>query len=140
MNKNENPPDRPLGLWLVTLWNGLAAGLAPLVLTLMVFFDSAERSTQKPSWAGSLASLLLAVMILAAAVFTWRGKNPGRVALIGLIGLHYGLLAIRYFGLLAGPDSFDWTALWRGLRAVLWIIINTWYLGSKRIRTFFARS
>jgi len=135
MNKSvepvTHPPARPLTVWILTIWNGISAGLVPLLLTLsMVTLGTSVEGDAPPALAVS-ASLALALAIMGAAWVAWKGRDWGRKALLGLLTVHYGLFAYRSLqlalgGLVEGQSSLR--AYGRVLWSIVWIMLNFFYL------------
>ena len=126
-----HPPARPLTVWILTIWNGLSAGLVPFLLTLsMVTLGTGVEGGTPPAMAVS-ASLALALAIMGAAWAAWEGRDWGRKALLGLLTVHYGLFAYRSLqlamgGIVEGQSSLR--AYGRALWAIAWIALNFFYL------------
>lgn len=137
-------PERPLGVWLLTIYYGLFAGLLPLVAVLLFFFGGEGQAAPGLSWLDLALSVSLSVGIMAAAVGAWRGSNRARIALVLLLILHYGLLVVNNFALstMEGlDDSTRMSAVARGIRYLFHIGVNVWYFFlSERPKAFYQRA
>jgi hypothetical protein len=133
---------RPLGVWILTIWDGVSAGLLPVIGILILFSSTEAQAVVRLSTLDLVWSVFLGVSILAAAVGAWRGNDVARKALIGLVTVHYGILAFNNFSLvLSGivPEGEQPLVLGRAIRSLVWIGINVWYFLSKRPRAFYGR-
>jgi hypothetical protein len=135
---------RPLGVWLLTIYYGLFAGLFPLIAVLVAFFNEEGRAILGLSEVDLGLSVLLAVAILVSAVGAWRGNNVARIVFVVLLFLHYGLLVVSNFRLSTVEglsESMQMTAAGRGIRFIIHIGINVWYFFlSGRPTAFYRRT
>lgn len=130
----ETPPAtpiaRPKGVWLVTTWLGLFAGLLPVGLALYVYFGPAA-DLGVISGLGLAISLTVGLAMIACAIAAWRGHGWARYALVGLAVIHYGLLAHNNYHLATSgiaPDD-KLPRLWaRVFRSLVAMIVVAWYL------------
>jgi hypothetical protein len=83
---------RPLGLWLLPLFDAVLMGLVPCVAALVAFFG-AEAGARPPA-TDVFWPLLMGAGTLVAAEATWRGERWGRVALTALVTLYYGVVVM----------------------------------------------
>ena len=136
---------RPLGVWLLTIYLALFAGIAPLLL--LTFLLAAETPTTEASIPAGPALVVPAFTglgVLVSSIAAWRGRNWGRYALVAFSALHYGLVAANNLGMLWNdtlPDvpSLQPVRLWgRVIRGPIYIAIVAWYfLASKGAKEFY---
>ena len=84
------PPDRPLGVWIITAYVGLFAGLLPLsVLHLVPNFFALGVTEHINGLLSVLGDALLAAGILLFALGAWWGASRARDGLVALASVHY---------------------------------------------------
>ena len=88
-------PDRPLGIWLLTLYALVFAGLAPFLAALGLL--GVARSDLGVDALSLIYSALSSFFIMVVSVMTWRGNRVAMVLLVALVILHY-LLVICWWG------------------------------------------
>src|SRR5687768_6192169 len=94
--KPHSPTKRPLGIWIITIWLGLFAGLAPILLVLFLYFGPAKGGGIIGP-AGLIGSISLGASIMYYAYQTWRGNSTARYGLVILVAIHYGFVAYQNF-------------------------------------------
>jgi hypothetical protein len=134
-------PDRPLGVSILTIWDGAMAGLLPAFQAVFMVL----RGTTDPNDI-SLLTLCLAVglpiAIVTAAIGTFSGSDRSRLSLLVLVTLYYGLNAFRDASLIAA-GAVSGNALFGAyfgiLSAVFWAAVNIWYFLRPRTIAFYRR-
>jgi hypothetical protein len=126
---------RPFGVWLLTLYAIIAAGVMPLVM-LAVQSGTTDVSPLQMAFSG-----ILAVAIIVAGGGAWAGNRGAMLALLVLITLHYGLMGLQFLLLyLSGeatqPDSL---VLGRAARGILYPLVYIWYFNTGRAKAFYGR-
>jgi hypothetical protein len=129
LNEPLTRPDRPLGVSILTVWDGAMAGGLPAFQTIFMIL----RGTTDPSEI-SLLTLCLAVglpiAIVTAAIGTFTGSDRSRLSLLVLVTLYYGLNAFRDASLIAA-SAVAGEPLARAyfgiLSGVFWVGVNIWY-------------
>ena len=96
-------PPRPVGLWVITIWVALAAGVLPLAVALYVYFGHIA-AAELVSTNQLIFSLVLGIGIIVSAVAAWAGKRWGRIAFIVLSFSYYGIIAYNNYQLAVAPD------------------------------------
>lgn len=131
---------RPIGIWILTIWVGLNAGLIPAITALALFFRDREALKLVPTSFLALA-LIASCAVFASAVAAWTGDNRGRWAFLGLAVAYYVAVAVNSFSIasagvgLEQREAFFWT---RAIRAVLVACVVTWYfLLNRNARLFY---
>lgn len=133
---------RPFGVTLMTIYDGVMAGIVPAVLAYLRYFGQAPAA--RPSVLTVFAAFLLSAAIIVAAASAWRGENAGRLSLVGLITIYYvGLMFDAAYTVdLASFVRVDGTAAWetplRIGRSFFWILLHGWYFLFSRAAGFFA--
>lgn len=140
----EANPKRPIGIWILTIGDGFAAGVIPLGLLLYFYFNDDAREIMALSTAVMFASMSLAVGICVSAFRTWNGDDGSRKMLLTLITVHWGYIIYQNSMLLFSESALQLTSdqqtkLYAHIvRSVLWIGVNYWYFLGSRPRAFFA--
>ena len=129
---------RPIGLYIITVFDFVAVGLVPLFAVVWV-----ARSTEvELPFAAILISVGLAVMVMAASIWAWVGDNAGRWLLLILVTISSLLLILNNVLLISGGVTFGSTAIpnvgWI-VRATFWIGINWWYFNRRHVVAYFKR-
>jgi hypothetical protein len=123
-------PERPLGVSLLTILDGLLAGFMPALAAITQIASDANPDQGDITLTTLCLSVGLPVTIITAAIGTFAGSDRARVALLILITLFFGLEAFRNVSLAAAglvPEGQQFSAYGRALRAAVWIAINAWY-------------
>lgn len=140
LNTPLNRPDRPVGVILLTLWDGLMLGLLPLVRDVFGLLR------QGPGQSG-LELLLcnnvgLPVIVMFLSIGTFMGYDRARVALIYAIVVQQSLIAFGHLvGMAGGALPMEaWAAAFFGiLFAFFWIFLNAWYFLRPATLEFYRR-
>jgi hypothetical protein len=134
IEKQERPrPARPLGVWILTIYALVFAGLAPLLLSLFVVVSG----NGDPSL---LLSAPISIGVIVSAVRAWQGKEGGRRALLIFVLLHYVLVGINNFLMINSGQvpTEEQTRLWgRVLRGFLYPAFYFWYFNRDTTREFY---
>ncbi|HMV84288.1 MAG TPA: hypothetical protein PLD20_16510 [Blastocatellia bacterium] len=128
--------DRPFGMWILAIADGLFSGALPLIFAVILF--------QNPEGNQSLVSLIVTVLlcgsIAAASIGTLCRDNSSRYLLLALITVYWSLrlfngLATINSGSVAGSQiGLVYGDLWR---APFWIGLNWWYWLRKQTAVVF---
>ena len=142
MDKSNNHK-RPAGVWFLTIWDALFAGLAPISLIFIVLLNINQANAEiGMTFLDALPSLVIEVLTIVFAILAWRGSNIGRIGLlIGAVlfygGIAYNNINLANSGALSGSEQP--LAFARFARSVFWIIVNGYYfLFSKSARAFYS--
>jgi hypothetical protein len=131
---------RPKGVWIVTIWMFLFAGLLPIAAALFMYFGPPEEERMITAF-GLAVSLSIALAMSVSAVCAWLGHGWARLALIALAVIHYGLIAYNLYSMGqsgAVPESkmmFVWTRMARSL--ITMTIVVLYLLLSRNAKDFF---
>lgn len=123
-------PKRPIGVWLLTGYALIFAGVLPL-------FGSLASLSRGLS---AIIGVLMSIAIILCSVGTWQGKDLPRKLLQSLIILGYGttawisFLAISAGKVAPGEINHQWSLVIRG---VLFIVIYVWYFNRSATKEFF---
>jgi hypothetical protein len=92
---------KPIGLYIITVFDFVAVGLIPLVTTMFAVRNN-ERSL--PFFV-IVISIGLPVLVMAATVWAWVGDNVARYLLLALITLLSALLIINNVILVSSGEA-----------------------------------
>src|SRR5919109_2944019 len=101
---------RPIGVWVLTIYALLFAGIAPLLLSVFILISGNAPGNE----IGILLSLPVSIGVITSAVGAWRGSERARKSLLIFVTLHYFLVALNnYLVITSGqvPDE-EGTLLW----------------------------
>ena len=129
---------KPLGLYLITIFDFIAVGVVPLFSVVWV---GRSQEIELP-FVAVLTSVGLAITTMASSIWAWLGDNAGRVLLLALVTLSSVLLILNNVLLLSsdnvgtnGIRSVGWI-----FRAVFWIGINWWYFNRAQVVAYFKQN
>lgn len=132
-------PTRPLGVWFLTLYAAIFAGLLPLLLAVFLLVTG--------QGGGAMANLVNLVVtfiicggVIYAAVGAWQGDDRSRKLLIVMVALYYAMTAVSaLLGLLTGlaSESQESLMLRRVIRGFVTPAIYTWYFRRWEIQDFY---
>lgn len=131
---------RPVGVTLLTLYDGIMVGVVPILLVMIRFFQHAP--SERPSVLVVFAAAMLSASVIYTAAGAWRGENSGRLGLLILTTIYYvGLVAGASFTmdlatLLTASDTGE---VWlRGAQSLFWIGLHgAYFLGNPEARLFY---
>jgi predicted permease len=139
---NKDGARRPLGVWILTIWDGLFAGVFPAAGAILLYLNNEAQATLGITVITMLLSVLLGLAIVVAAVGAWGGNNRARIALVALVTVHYGFLVFNNMSLASSgvfPGTVQSKAWARALRSLIWIGINLWYFLGERPRAYYSQ-
>lgn len=137
-------PNRPLGVWLLSVYALLLNGLFP-AFAMGLFILGAHWAQLDPSGAALfyfvIVRLLVNLGVIIAAVLAFRGGNIGRWSLLLLVTLHHVLAIQNLPLLLAGPLPREaLPGLGEGvLKQVIAPVIYIWYFTRRQTCLFYER-
>lgn len=123
---SEDRPERPLGVTILSIWNGISLGLLPIVLQ-SVALTSGARAEFTPL---TCLTLLFSMGILFTALGTWRGHDPSRMGMLILLVVYHGFQSFNTSLPLFTeevPAEARLQIYGQILRSVGWVIVNAWY-------------
>jgi hypothetical protein len=139
-----SPPSRrriakPLGIYIITAFDGIAIGLFPLIL--LIFLDN--NPSIKISEFDYYLSAVLQIIVVAAAMGAMMGEELGRRILLGAVtavSISMILNTINYLSSSqeASPQSIGLVG--NITRGIFWIIINWWYFNRKGVIEYYRQS
>jgi hypothetical protein len=127
---------RPLGVWLLTIYAAIFAGLAPLVLaTVLLLSGNLGKNPVFP-----IISMLLNVSIIYYSVRTWQGNDRARKIFLILITANYVFIGLNNLILLLSeqvPVDEQTRLYGRVFRGVLYPAIFIWYFNRSKTKEFY---
>ena len=133
-------PDRPLGVTILSIWDGVSVGVIPaLRMGIMI---ASNPNLEEISILTLCVSIGLPITIVTAALGTYRGSDPARLSLLILLTIYFGLNAFQNVILLVsgGLTPEDQVRNSAGIiGAILTVGINLWYFLRPNTISFFRR-
>ncbi len=127
---------RPTGVWILTIYAMIFAGIAPLLLSIFMLVSGNAAGNV----VGVLFSLPVSIGVITSAIGAWKGNEKARISLLIFVTLHYVLVAINnYFLINSGhvPDE-QVTRLWgRVFRGFLYPAVYIWYFNKYTTKEFY---
>jgi lysylphosphatidylglycerol synthetase-like protein (DUF2156 family) len=133
------PPKRLLGIWILTLYALVFAGLMPLTIEALLLFSGLGGESQGVSTVTVVAVIGLSLAIVVTSIATWMGKSRARVFFVFFVTLYYILIALN--GLLvqfSGDPSADAFNISRILMGFLIPPFYIWYFRRADVKQFFS--
>jgi hypothetical protein len=134
---------RPLWVWILTIWDGLALGFVPLLFSMLLLFNENSKNSSGLSLQQIFPSILLSLAVIIAAFFAWRGNNLARFALLVCVLIYYGGLIYNNFkGYELGIMTQEQVTLASGriIRSLFWIVVNFGFFLNKKANHFYTSS
>lgn len=129
-------PNRPTGVWVLSLYALIFVGLLPALLGIYVLVSGQA--------AGNELDLLLALPIslgaLISAYGAWKGDNRARKSLLFFVSLHYAFIALNNFLVIQSgqvPDDQLTTYWGRVLRVFVYPVLYIWYFTKPTTKEFY---
>ena len=132
---------RPFGVWFLTIWLALFAGVTPISFLLWIRMNESARQALSLPGFSFWFSIVLAIAIMISAYYTWRGHGTARYLLVCFAIINYGLIAINNFqaAIQNPPIDSRIRLIGRVVRSLIWIVIVAWYFLGSRSRAYFNR-
>lgn len=133
-------PDRPLGVTLLSIWDGVTIGVIPALR--MGILIASSQNLEEISILTLCVSIGLPITIVMAAMGTFQGNDRARLSLLILLTIYFGLNTFQNMVLLisGGLTPGDQVRISVGIvGAILIVIINLWYFLRPDTITFFRR-
>ena len=128
---------RPVGIWILTIYLLITAGLVPLIVSVTFFFNGSGFI----SIYQLLFSVLVALGVIISAIGAWFGNKLAKDLLIVFGLIHYLLLAYQngYVAIREIMPADRLTLTWgRSIRSLVYAGIIIWYFRlSKRTDLFY---
>lgn len=133
-------PERPFGVSLLTIWDGIAIGILP------VFREGITLATSSSNEDISIISLCLAIglpiAIVSAAIGTFKGNDRARLGLLILLAIYFSLNIFQNITLLiAGNLTPEEQVPNLGgiFVSIISLFINLWYFLRPSTIAYFRR-
>lgn len=127
---------RPIGVWILTIYALIFAGIAPFLLSVFMLFSGNAAGNEF----GILLSLPVSIGVVTSAVGAWKGNNKARKFLLIFVTLHYVLVGLNNYLLINSgqiPDA-EQTRLWgRVFRGFLYPAVYIWYFNKYTTKEFY---
>lgn len=136
-----NVRKRPIGVSILAIWDALFAGIVPLLLATLLFFDEETRQILIMNPTPYAVRVLLTTGVLVGAVLAWRGERRGRNLLVASVIAHHFLAILNNVGmaLIDVPVRMSSTRMWlNAVRSAISIAIHVWYFLGKPTRDFYS--
>jgi hypothetical protein len=137
-NPENVKPSRPLGVWILTIYALVFAGLAPLGISVFTLFSGLGEGFG----IGLIWSIFLCTGVIISAINAWWGKEWARKSLIILVALNYSLVGINNLIMILFDigTSVDVSTHWaRVLRGILYPALFYWYFSKPTTKLFFTQ-
>lgn len=128
---------RPLGVWILTIYALLFAGISVALGTYALLMGIAVEM------GGTLAiifSIVLDAIIVISAIGAWQGKETARKILLVFVTVHYVFIGINNYMLIQSglPLPEELEVYWgRVIRGVLYPAVYIWYFTRKTTREYY---
>lgn len=127
---------RPIGVWILTIYALIFAGIAPLLLSVFLLMSGNAAGNE----ISILLSLPFSIGVITSAVGAWKGSEKARKSLLIFVTLHYALVALNNYLLINSgqvPDE-EQTRLWgRVLRGFIYPAVYLWYFNKYTTKEFY---
>lgn len=81
---------RPLGVWILTIYSLIFAGILPLIIVLsFILIGINSLPVLNIEILNTLLILVLTISIITFSILTWKGNNKARITLIILVSIYY---------------------------------------------------
>ncbi|MEM5774584.1 MAG: hypothetical protein AAGU05_06240 [Anaerolineaceae bacterium] len=129
-------PKRPMGVWALTIYSLLSAGLLPTLIAVNAIISN----NAGYDLYGVILSMLLGLIIILLTVGTWQGRDIARKLYLVSISLHYALIVLNN-GLLLGsgiPAADEVSTLWQQILLSVVLLATNWvYFNLRSIKAFY---
>ncbi len=139
MEADPEPRERLLGIWILTLYALVFAGLMPLTIEVLPVSPGPGRDPGGISLVTVLAVVALSLAIIVTSILTWKGNDRARAFFVFFVTGYYILTALN--GLLvqfSGDPAAGVVNISRILMGVLIPPFYIWYFRRADVKQFFA--
>ena len=137
---DQTNPRRPLGIWGLSLYAAVIAGIIPTVAALLVVLSPENQEQLGLTTLSLFFSLALGLGIVVTSIGVIRGSDRSRKLLFLLLVIHYGLIIVNN-GLLIFMDDLtseeQTLAIARVLRSALIPALYAWYFSRPYVKPHF---
>ena len=139
--ENSNKLQRPTGVWILTIYAAIFAGIFPLVAVIALFVTGKGQAELGMTPIHLISSIGLAMGIIASAIGAWKGSQKAKMILLILITIHYLLIGLNnaymlWSGLI--PKQFQARVIGRVLRGLFYPAIYIWYFRKPSTQEFYS--
>ena len=130
--------DRPLGVYLITIYDFLVVGLIPLLI-LVLFLRNSNTEMSLPA---TMLSVGLYVLVMAFSVWACVGDNIGRWLLLSAVTLTAAMWIINAAFILSNLDLSSGekpSVIGFISRGVMALALNWWYFNRKTTVAYYKR-
>ncbi|MBN1304675.1 MAG: hypothetical protein JXA13_09600 [Anaerolineales bacterium] len=130
-----NDPLRPSGVWALTIYAGIFAGISPLVFNILLVITG---NVDQP--VSLLLSILLNIAIVYFAIGAWQGKNRDRKIFLAVLSAYYLLIGFNNFLIFSTqliPEDEIFQVVGRILQGIFFPAIYLWYFNRPSTRYFY---
>ena len=134
---------RPKGVWILTIANGVFAGVLPIAGIAIAYYFPESRTALGLSGFQVFSTVALGALICQASYQTWKGSGQAKLVLLALITVHWTFIAYNNISFIlsdsaAALDQTQRTRIYGNIvRAILWVGVNYWYFLGSRTKLFF---
>jgi glucan phosphoethanolaminetransferase (alkaline phosphatase superfamily) len=141
MNNNSDPAAEaglPKGVWLLTIFGILFAGVFPLIGIILKYQDASHAVTIQ----SIMISFIMSILIIVSGINTLRGKEKGMKFFLTIVSIYYLIIigANAYYLITHDLDALAQRKLTANIvRSIFWIAVFNWYFRKKDIKEYFAK-
>jgi hypothetical protein len=127
---------KPLGIYVITLFDAIAIGLFPLIVLFFLDNDPGIKISEFDYY----LTALLRVMVVASALGAMMGEDLGRRILLGAVTAASISMVLNSINILSSNQAAGTQGA--GLvgnitRGIFWIGINWWYFNRREIVDYY---
>ncbi len=129
-------PKRPSGVWALTAYSLLSAGLLPALISI----NSIITKDENVGIYTILFNMLLGLTVILLSVGTWQGRDTARRLYLIAMSLHYVLIMINNVLLLRSglSASGETSTLWQQILLSAGLLVTNWvYFNLRWIKAFY---
>ena len=129
-------PKRPFGVWLLTIYALIFAGIAPLLLSIFMLISGNSAGNT----IGIFLSIALSIGIIKSTIGAWQGKEKFRKYLLILITINYVFIGLNnYLMINSGqvPSDLQNQVWGRVIRGILYPAVYIWYFNKFTTKKFY---
>lgn len=135
-------PVKPLGVWILTIYAAVFAGVLPIVIAVMLLIPGLKSDLAAFDAFTLVTTIVLDSCIVGSAIGAFFGNSKARWALIILVSIHYVMIGINNLPPLLSEDLTDKQEIkhfGRVVRGLIFPMIFIWYFTSCRPKKFYSQ-
>lgn len=133
-------PERPFGVTALTIWDGITAGVIPIITNMLVILQGSNPS--QTSIVALCLTIGVPIAIITVSLGTFMGNDRARLFLLFLLTIFHGINSFQYVSMALGGTlsaSDQLRAFATAVFSLLILGVNIWYFLRPKTIAYYRR-